>query len=70
MKIEIILLLFLGIFLVVTYLVQVSKPPNKVEFKYIPRTLEQSFNDPISANLQYGTLFQFAGPYPPQPKLT
>ena len=33
------------------------------EYKFIPRTLEQRFDEPIAANILYGDIFRFASPF-------
>ena len=57
------LILFLiGSFMVIAYVTKIEHDTDKVEYKYIPRSYEQRFNDPIGAGYQYGSLFSSASP--------
>ena len=65
MNVFIILLFFIGIYLVTLYVTKVNCPPAQIEYKYVPKQYSQDYSDPIYASLQYGELFRYAAPVNP-----
>ncbi len=60
MKVLITLILIIGfIFLILGYIYQLQKcPPPRIEYKYIPRTFEESQDNPIHVSLLYEDIFK------------
>ena len=58
---KLVILFLIGFFIV--YIYNYLHCDKKVNYNYIPRTLEQDYNEPIMIELQYGKLYPFASPY-------
>lgn len=65
MKSIVLLLLFFGILgITIGYVNQTkSCPPPKIEYRYIPRTFEQSQNDPVKISELFNAMFTEPTPW-------
>lgn len=63
MKILPFLLFIIGAYLIIVYITNISCPPKKIEYRYLPRDQDSDVQDPVMMQMNYGNLYRCASPY-------